>query len=79
MLQMRFVIAALAILMLAACSSGQPASTTDSPLALQPGNFTRLGGVQKNYQPTASDFTDLQAAEAGTLDQPALVEFYADY
>ncbi len=55
------------------------ASSTPSPLSLSPGNYTPLGGVQKNNQPTPSDLTDLQAAETGTLKQPVVVEFYADY
>ncbi len=65
------------------CGGGTaPSSTSDSgPAAVltQGGNYTPLGGVQKNNQPTASDFADLQAAESGTLGQPVLVEFYADY
>jgi hypothetical protein len=60
---------------LTACS-GTP---TPGSINLQPGRFTPLGGVQKNSQPTASDVADLQAAENGTLNQPSLVEFYADY
>ncbi len=74
----RAILMTLSLLLLAACSANQPASS-GSPLALQPGNYTRLGGVQKNNQPTASDLADLQAAESGSLNQPALVEFYADY
>ncbi len=69
------VCAFVAALSLFACT----ASPTAAPIHLQPGQFTALGGVQKNSQPTASDFADLQSAENGTLNQPALVEFYADY
>lgn len=68
-----FLFASLA---LAACSASSPAPPT---LTLNAGNYTPLGGVQKNDQPTPSDLADLQAAENGTLGQPALVEFYADY
>ncbi len=75
------VIVSLAVV---ACGGGTAASSTPSggvPAAVltQGGNYTPLGGVQKNNQPTASDFADLQAAEHGTLGQPVLVEFYADY
>ncbi len=69
-----FVIASIA---LAACSSG-PGQPTATGL-LSSGNYTPLGGVQKNDHPTASDFADLQAAENGTLGRPVFVEFYADY
>jgi hypothetical protein len=63
------------MLALGACSgSSQP-----SPVLTTGGNYTALGGAPKNDHPTASDFADLQAAENGTLGQPALVEFYADY
>lgn len=47
--------------------------------ALTAGSYTPLGGVQKSDQPTPSELADLQSAEGGTLGQPALVEFYADY
>ncbi len=66
----------LASLALAACRASSSAPPT---LTLNAGNYTPLGGVQKNDQPTPSDLADLQAAEKGTLGQPALVEFYADY
>ena len=65
----------IAFLALSACSSGQPAPT----VSLGASNYTPLGGVQKNDHPTTSDLADLQAAEQGTLGQPAFVEFYADY
>ncbi len=58
-----------------AASTANPAPTP----GLSPGNYTPLGGVQKNNQPTPSDLNDLAAAEKGTLGEPALVEFYADY
>jgi hypothetical protein len=61
---------------LAACGTSSSAAPT---VALKAGNYTPLGGVQKNDQPTPSELADLQAAESGTLGQPALVEFYADY
>ncbi len=67
----------VALVMLAGCAASAPA--TPPALGLSPGNFTPLGGVQKNNQPTPSDLADLQAAENGSLGQPALVEFYADY
>ncbi len=68
------IIVALGTLLLAACAGGE------TPAVLsRGGGYTPLGGVQKNNQPTPSDFADLQAAENGTLGQPALVEVYADY
>jgi hypothetical protein len=70
------VLIALASLSLAACRAGSPGSPA---LTLNPGNYTPLGGAQKSDQPTPSEWADLQAAEKGTLGQPALVEFYADY
>ncbi|MGB8647315.1 MAG: hypothetical protein WCF84_18910 [Anaerolineae bacterium] len=69
------LIALIALFVQSGCNPSAPAS----PAALSPGNYTPLGGVQKNNQPTTSDYADLQAAESGTLNQPALVEFYADY
>ncbi len=69
------IIVVIAIAELAGCASATPTSTG----LLNPGNYTPLGGVQKNNQPTTSDYASLQAAESGTLNQPALVEFYADY
>jgi hypothetical protein len=71
-----FLLIVLASLALAACRATSSAAPT---LTLNAGNYTPLGGVQKNDQPTPSDLADLQAAENGTLAQPALVEFYADY
>ena len=65
-----------ACVLLVACNSATP---TPASVQLNPGAFTPLGGVQKNDQPTASDFADLQAAESGALHLPAFVEFYADY
>ncbi len=66
--------ASLALVALAACSS----TSQDSPLQLNQGQYTPLGGVTKSAQPTASDLADMQAAESGALNEPALVEFYAD-
>jgi hypothetical protein len=71
-----FLLIVLASLAFAACRATSSAPPT---LTLNAGNYTPLGGVQKNDQPTPSDLADLQAAENGTLGQPALVEFYADY
>ncbi len=71
----RMIAAVVALVLLAGCAS----ATSTPPGLLSPGNYTRLGGVQKNNQPTASDYTALEAAQNGTLNQPALVEFYADY
>ncbi len=73
----RLVLVALLmpVIALAACGSAQ----TPGAVSLSSGNYTPLGGVQKNNQPTASDIADLQAAENGKLGVPALVEFYADY
>ncbi len=65
----------IVLLALVACGS----SATSEQVLTNGGNYTPLGGVQKNDHPTASDFADLQAAENGALGQPALVEFYADY
>ncbi len=74
--RLALILIAIAIVSgLAACSGGQ----ATGPQSLTAGNYTPLGGVQKNNNPTASDYGDLQAAENGTLGQPALVEFYADY
>ena len=64
------------VLALGACRASSSAAPT---VTLNAGNYTPLGGVQKNAQPTPSELADLQAAENGTLGQPALVEFYADY
>ncbi len=64
----------LALAALAACSPPAPGSATQ----LEPGTYTPLGGVQKSAQPTSSDLADVQAAEKGALNEPALVEFYAD-
>ncbi len=69
-----FVLLVLAALVLVACAGGET-----PPVLTSGGGYTPLGGVQKNNQPTPSDFADLQAAENGTLGQPVLVEFYADY
>ncbi len=63
---------------LAACSSATPTQTPSS-IQLNAGAYTPLGGVQKNDNPTTSDFADLQAAESGALHLSAFVEFYADY
>jgi hypothetical protein len=60
---------------LGACAGPAPAA----PIHLSGGQFTPLGGVQKNDRPTPSDIADLQAAETGRLNLPAFVEFYADY
>ncbi len=59
---------------LAACSS----APHGSGIELQQGQYTQLGGVPKSAQPTASDLAEMQAAETGALNEPALVEFYAD-
>jgi hypothetical protein len=67
--------ATLFALLLVAC--GGPAPVT--PIPLTGGQFTPLGRVQKNNQPTSSDTADLQATESGRLQLPALVEFYADF
>ncbi len=73
------VLAVISLLaLLAACAAGTPTGGS-GPLGLAAGPYTPLGGVEKNSNPTASDFTDLQAAEAGKIGEPALVEFYADY
>lgn len=64
----------IALPSLAACSP----TPQGSPNQLEPGRYTALGGVRKSTQPTASDLADMQAAENGSLNQPALVEFYAD-
>ncbi len=64
----------LSLLGLIACS----ASATPGPIQLTGGQYTPLGGVPKNNQPTASDIADLTAAQNGALQRPALVEFYAD-
>ncbi len=69
------LVAASAFVTLAACASAPP---TVSTIPLNDGRFTPLGGVPKSNNPTASDFADLQAAESGTLNVPAFVEFYAD-
>ncbi len=70
-------IAILAVcVFLVACGSATP---TPVAVQLNAGAYTPLGGVQKNDQPTASDFADLQAAESGALHLPAFIEFYADY
>ncbi len=69
------IAAAVVLVWLTGCASATP---TPNAL-LNPGNYTPLGGVQKNNQPTTSDYASLQAAESGTLNQPALIEFYADY
>ncbi len=69
------ILAGVALAQLAGC-----ASATSTPQGLlNPGNYTPLGGVQKNNQPTTSDYAALEAAQSGALNQPALVEFYADY
>jgi hypothetical protein len=70
-----FAALVLIALALAACGGSSAAPT----VTLKAGNYTPLGGVQKSDQPTPSELADLQAAEQGTLGQPALVEFYADY
>jgi hypothetical protein len=66
---------ALLLFMLVACSA--PAPTT-APIDLSAGKYTVLGGNPKPAQPTPSDIADLQAAQNGALQQPALVEFYSD-
>jgi hypothetical protein len=66
----------LASFALAGCGAS---SSTAPTVTLNAGNYTPLGGVQKNNQPTPSESADLLAAENGTLGQPALIEFYADY
>lgn len=68
------VIAAIHLFLLAACN----AAPTAAPITLNPGNFTALGVNPKSDHPTPSDIADLQAAEAGALQQPAFVEFYGD-
>lgn len=73
---LRWVWQGFALLALFTACSANP---TPGPISLNGGNYTPLGGVQKNNQPTASDIADLQAAESGALGMPALVEFYADY
>ncbi len=70
---------AIAVLVALVWLTGCATATPNSPTLLNPGNYTPLGGVQKNNQPTTSDYASLQAAESGTLNQPAFVEFYADY
>ena len=65
---------AVCVLALAACS----AAPTAAPITLNPGNFTALGVNPKSAQPTSSDMAALQAAEAGSLQQPSFVEFYGD-
>jgi hypothetical protein len=75
LVNIRFAISfSILSLALAACSPGMQGS----PTQLEPGRYTALGGVRKSEQPTASDLADMQAAENGTLNEPALVEFYAD-
>jgi hypothetical protein len=61
------------VVVLGACASPTPA-----PITLAPGNFTALGVNPKSDAPTPSNIADLQAAETGTLQLPALVEFYGD-
>ncbi len=72
------LVSLVCLLALAACNGGATPTAANS-LSLEQGHYTPLGGVQKNANPTASDLADLQAAENGTLGQPVLVEFYADY
>ncbi len=67
-----FVFAAASLL--AACT----AAPTASAISLTPGNFTALGVNPKSANPGPSDLGALHAAEAGTLQQPAFVEFYGD-
>ncbi len=69
-----FALAALALVALAACN----ATPTVVPITLKGGNYSALGANPKPAQPTASDIADLQAAQNGTLQQPAMVEFYSD-
>lgn len=69
------VIFFLIAIALAACNAPAP---TVAPITLSGGNFTALGVNPKSQQPTPSDLADLLAAETGTLQQPALVEFYGD-
>ncbi len=69
----------IVLLVALALFTGCAAATPTSAGSLNPGDYTPLGGVQKNNMPTASDYASLQAAQSGTLNQPALVEFYADY
>ena len=73
-LLLSLVVSLVSVLALGACS----AAPTAVPITLNPGNFTALGVNPKSAQPTPSDLADLQAAEAGTLQQPAFVEFYGD-
>lgn len=65
---------AFSLLLLAACS-GTP---TAAPISLAPGQFTLFGVNPKSPNPGPSDVAGLQAAQAGTLGQPAFVEFYSD-
>ncbi len=69
------ILVVVALVLLTGCATATPTSSA----LLNPGNYTPLGGVQKNSQPTTSDYASLHAAESGALNQPAFVEFYADY
>jgi hypothetical protein len=68
------VLAAVLLLALAACS----ATPTVAPITLNEGKYSALGANPKPAQPTASDLADLQSAQNGTLQQPAIIEFYSD-
>ncbi len=72
----RWLAILVAGVLLAACSGTTPTPTS---IQLNGGDYTPLGGVQKNDHPNSSDFADLQAAQNGALRLPAFVEFYADY
>jgi thiol:disulfide interchange protein len=69
------LVALLAVAWLTACAGPTPAA----PISLNGGQYTPLGGVQKNDHPTPGDVADPQAAGDARLNMPALVEFYADY
>lgn len=72
-----FQLLALAIVALIA-SVGCSASPTVAPISLNEGKYSAIGANPKPAQPTASNLVDMQAAQNGTLQQPALVEFYSD-
>jgi hypothetical protein len=69
-------VSTLCLLALSACSAAS--APTAAPITLNPGNYSALGANPKPAQPTKSDLADLQAAQNGTLQQPAMVEFYSD-
>jgi hypothetical protein len=75
-LKIPVLLSALCLIALSACSGA--AAPTAVPITLSPGNYSALGANPKPAQPTKSDIADLQAAQNGTLQQPAMVEFYSD-